>query len=86
MTDTTAAVFAPDGETREHRNTKHYRTDNATTVRLHQVHHPHRSITMSLIVEELARDRMRQAQRDAEAYRQARQLRHARRNVVRRGR
>ncbi len=41
---------------------------------------------MSLFVEDLARDRMRQAQRDAETYRLARRLRSARRAAARKGR
>ncbi len=41
---------------------------------------------MSLFVEDLARDRMRQAQRDAETYRLARRLRTARREAARKAR
>jgi len=45
-----------------------------------------RRTDMSMLVEELARDRMRQAQRDAEAYRLARRVRHARRQAAKAGR
>jgi len=36
---------------------------------------------MSMLVEELARDRLRQTQRDVETYRLARRVRHARRQL-----
>ena len=41
---------------------------------------------MSMLVEDLARDRMRQAQRDAETHRLARRVRHARREAAKAGR
>lgn len=45
----------------------------------HDLNYEIRSNTMSLLVEELSRDRLRQAQRDMEGIRLARRLRTARR-------
>ena len=41
---------------------------------------------MSMLVEDLARDRLRQTQRDVETYRLARRVRHARRQAAKAGR
>jgi hypothetical protein len=85
MTISTAAVVRPTGETRKQFSTRKFHTEQPTFVRHHTAYHPIRSTEMSLFIEELARDRTRQAQRDAETYRLARQLRAVRR-TTRRGR
>jgi len=85
MTISTAAVVRTTGDTRKPLPVKKLRNQQPTFVRHHPAYYPIRSTEMSLFIEELARDRTRQAQRDAETYRLARQLRAARREA-RRGR
>jgi len=84
MTTTTVVRRTSDGQKQLHRN--RFRQEPTTTFVRHHAAHPIRSTEMSLFVEELARDRMRQAQRDAETYRLARRLRSARRAAARKGR
>lgn len=82
MTTSVAIVVHRPTSGRKQLQSKRFRPEPELFVR-HQAAHPIRSIDMSLFVEELARDRMRQAQRDAETYRLARRLRSARRAAAR---
>jgi len=86
MTTTTTTVARSTSSGREQLHGNRFRQEPTTTFVRHHVAHPIRSTEMSLFVEDLARDRMRQAQRDAETYRLARRLRSARRAATRNGR
>jgi len=86
MTTTTSTVARRPANGREQVHYNRFRQEPTTTFVRHHVAHPIRSTEMSLFVEDLARDRMRQAQRDAETYRLARRLRTARREAARKAR
>jgi len=86
MTTTTSTVAQRTVDRREKLHRNRFRQEPTTTFVRHHVAHPIRSTEMSLFVEDLARDRMRQAQRDAETYRLARRLRSARRAAAHQGR
>jgi hypothetical protein len=86
MTTTTSTGARRTANGREQLHYNRFRQEPTTTFVRHHVAHPIRSTEMSLFVEDLARDRMRQAQRDAETYRLARRLRTARREAARKAR
>jgi hypothetical protein len=84
MTTTTVAR-RPSSE-RKQLHCKRFRQEPTTTLVRRHAAHPIRSTEMSMFIEQLARDRMRKAQRDAETYRLARRLRSARRAAAHKGR